>query len=297
MLKYEKGCDNMQKLVKILFGVVIFAVIIACIFLYSIYYRVEHVKINHKTLSSNKISENLNDITIGYISDIYYNEFMHEQRLESMLNTYEKSSADVCIFGGDLFSKRLLKEISEEDIEKLTTLLKDIEAPLGKFAILGDCDLLDEERQELVTNILMDADFEIISSKPIQIRTSQYSDSLTLVGIDSYLQNTIDTEKITSETGKENFHLLVTHCPDFVSQGILDMSSYDAIIAGHSLGGQIRLPLLGATHYPEGAKQYTHGTYQLNTSNLYVCNGLGTMNIDMRLLAAPEIIVLKLQSQ
>lgn len=287
----------MQKLVKILFGMVIFALIIACIFLYSIYYRVDHVKINHKTLYSNKISESLNDISIGFISDIRYNEFMNETRLKSMLESYQDNAGDVCIFGGDLFSKRLLKDISAEDIKTITSLLKDIDAPLGKFAILGDCDLLNEERKELVTTILTNADFEIISSKAVQIRSSQFSDTITLVGIDSYLQNNINTETITSNVGKENFHLLVTHCPDFVNQGILDMSTYDAIIAGHSLGGQIQIPLLGGIIHQEGANEFTRGVHKMNQSTLYISNGLGTINIDMRFLAPPEIIVLKLKSK
>lgn len=296
MVNYIKGCDIVQKLVKILFGLVITALIIASIFLYSIYYRVEHVKINYKTIYSEKITESLDGISIGFISDIRYNEFMDEKRLQNMLHSYQSSSADVCIFGGDLFSERLLVDISEKDITTLTTLLKNIEAPLGKFAILGDSDLLNDERKQLVSKILEDADFEIISSKMIQIKSSQYSDSISLVGIDSYLQNEIKADNITSQLGKENFHLLVTHCPDFVQQGLIDISYFDAMMSGHSLGGQIQLPFLGSLIHQEGAQQYYHGTHKINDSTLYICNGLGTINIDMRLFAPPEIIVLKLKS-
>lgn len=287
----------MQKLVKILLGLVIFALIICSIFLYSIYYRVEHIRINYKTLYSEKITESLNDITIGFISDIRYHEFMNKERLEKMLHSYKSSSADVCIFGGDLFSERLLKDISDEDIQALTTILKDIEAPLGKFAILGDTDLISEERKKQVKQILIDADFEIISNKLIQIRTSQYSDSISLIGIDSYLNNDINVDKLMSQLGTENFHLLVTHCPDLIQQGIVDVGHFNAIMAGHSLGGQIYLPLIGGMIHQEGAQKYYNGTQQLGQSTLYISNGLGTINIDMRLFAPPEIVILKLKTK
>ena len=285
----------MQKLLKIMFALVIIALIISSVFLYSIYYRVEHVRINYKTIYNEKVTESLNDLTIGFISDIRYNEFMNHERLERMLKKYQNTNTDVCIFGGDLFSERLLVDINEDTITTLTTLLKDIEAPLGKFANLGDCDTKDEKRKQLVEQILTDADFEIISNKLIQIRTSQHSDSLSLIGVDAYINNDVDISSYSSQLEKEKFHLLVTHCPDFIQQGTIEISNFDVILSGHSLGGQIYLPILGGMVHQEGATKYYHGAYQINQTKLYISNGLGTINIDMRLFAPPEIIILKLK--
>lgn len=285
----------MQKLIKIMFALVIIALIISSIFLYSIYYRVEHVRINYKSIYNEKITESLNDVTLGFISDIRYNEFMNYDRLEKMIKKYQNTNTDVCIFGGDLFSDRLLVDINEEVISSLTTLLKNIEAPLGKFAILGDCDTKNEEHKKIVEQILTDADFEIISNNLIQIRTSQHSDSLSLIGVDAYINNEVNISSHSSQLEKENFRLLVTHCPDFIQQGIIDISNFDVILSGHSLGGQIYLPLLGGMVHQEGAIKYYHGAYQINQTKLFVSNGLGTINIDMRLFAPPEIIILKLK--
>lgn len=287
----------MQKLIKILIGLIIAALAVAGIFLYSIYYRVEHVKINHRNLYSEKIPESMNDVTIGILSDIRYNEFMNEKRLSNMLHSYKSSSADVCVFAGDLFSERLLKEISEEDIETLTALLKEIEAPLGKFAILGDSDLISEERMKMVKKILTDADFELISSHMIQIRSSKDSDSISLIGIDSYLNHELSLDGLAAKLGNDNYHLLVTHCPDFVNQGLIDLQYFDAIASGHSLGGQIYMPLIGTLLHQEGAQQYYHGSHSIGNTMLYICNGLGTINIDMRLFAPPEILILQLHNK
>ena len=63
------------------------------------------------------------------------------------------------------------------------------------------------------------------------------------------------------------------------------------------MGGQIYLPLLGPLHTMEGAATYNHGSYDINGTSLYVSNGLGTNDIDMRLLAPPQILVFRLQHE
>jgi predicted MPP superfamily phosphohydrolase len=154
---------------------------------------------------------------------------------------------------------------------------------------------LHKTSKQLVEQILTDADFEIISNKLIQIRTSQHSDSLSLIGVDAYINNDVDISSYSSQLEKEKFHLLVTHCPDFIQQGTIEISNFDVILSGHSLGGQIYIPVLGGMVHQEGATKYYHGAYQINQTKLYICNGLGTINIDMRLFAPPEIIILKLK--
>ena len=89
----------------------------------------------------------------------------------------------------------------------------------------------------------------------------------------------------------------MTHCPDIVKTSGINTKYLNLIIAGHSLGGQIYLPLLGPLHTMEGAATYNHGSYDINGTSLYVSNGLGTKDIDMRLLAPPQILVFRLQHE
>ena len=67
---------------------------------------------------------------------------------------------------------------------------------------------------------------------------------------------------------------------------------FDLILAGHSHGGQIRLPLLGALVLPKGVGHYEHGYYETPGGPLYVNAGIGTYRIPFRWNCRPELTLI-----
>ena len=67
------------------------------------------------------------------------------------------------------------------------------------------------------------------------------------------------------------------------------------VLAGHSHGGQIRLPGIGPLWLPRGCRRYVDGVYREGGSTLFVNRGLGTTVAPLRLLAPPEIAILRLR--
>jgi hypothetical protein len=65
----------------------------------------------------------------------------------------------------------------------------------------------------------------------------------------------------------------------------------DLILAGHSHGGQVRLPFIGATLLPFWVDGYVRGWYDTPAGPLYVNVGLGTAALPLRFLCRPEIAV------
>ena len=61
------------------------------------------------------------------------------------------------------------------------------------------------------------------------------------------------------------------------------------ILAGHSLNGQIVLPLIGPLIKKDGAKKYISSYYEINNTLLYVSGGIGNSNYEFRLLNHPSI--------
>lgn len=66
---------------------------------------------------------------------------------------------------------------------------------------------------------------------------------------------------------------------------------FDLILAGHSHGGQVRLPILGALVVPRGVGRYELGHYDTPGGPLYVNAGIGTYRVPLRLNCRPEITV------
>jgi predicted MPP superfamily phosphohydrolase len=86
-------------------------------------------------------------------------------------------------------------------------------------------------------------------------------------------------------------HLLLLHYP-IVADGV--ERRFDLILAGHSHGGQIRLPMVGALVVPKGVAGYDHGYYETQGGPLYVNAGIGTYRIPFRWNCGPEITVVTL---
>ena len=121
-------------------------------------------------------------------------------------------------------------------------IIKSIRAPLGKFAVLGDRDLINEIKN-MVSDILYQSDFEIITNTSVRLR-KQSNASITLIGLDSQINGTIDNTTAFSKINDEDFNLLVT-LSGYLKSTQVNTNYIDLALAGHSLGGQIYLPLFG----------------------------------------------------
>jgi predicted MPP superfamily phosphohydrolase len=83
--------------------------------------------------------------------------------------------------------------------------------------------------------------------------------------------------------------LLLMHYPAMADQ--LHEHAFDLILAGHSHGGQVRLPFYGALVVPHGVGPYELGYYETLGGPLYVNAGIGTYRVPLRINCRPEITV------
>ena len=86
--------------------------------------------------------------------------------------------------------------------------------------------------------------------------------------------------------------VLLIHYP--MQADRLDGRRYDLILAGHSHGGQVRLPFYGAPVLPYGVGRYQMGSYESLGGPLYVNAGIGTYMFPVRFNCRPEITVVRL---
>lgn len=284
-----------KKLLKIFSVLLIVALIIAGFFFYSIYVSVGRLNIDYQTLSSDKIPADMDDVSIAFFSDIHYGTFMNEERLTTMIDKINNVHPDILVFAGDIFDHPELNMPNEETIMKMTEFFSSLEAPLGKFAVLGEQDEINDDVKAMIQNMMYQSNFELITNASVRLR-NQSNSSITLVGVDSMVNGTIDISSAFQNVNAEEYNILVTHCPDLATSNELPQASIDIMVAGHSHGGQVYLPLLGPLSAVEGATTYNHGSYTINNMKLIVTNGLGTTNMDMRLFAPPQVTFFRLNS-
>ncbi len=69
----------------------------------------------------------------------------------------------------------------------------------------------------------------------------------------------------------------------------LDGARFDLIMAGHSHGGQVRVPFFGPLFLPWGVGRYDLGRFETAGGPLYVNAGIGTYHLPLRFNCRPEI--------
>jgi predicted MPP superfamily phosphohydrolase len=86
--------------------------------------------------------------------------------------------------------------------------------------------------------------------------------------------------------------LLLTHNPDIFPTV---PARVNLTLAGHTHGGQVRIPLYGPPIVPSRyGRRYAAGHVSENGRHLFVTTGTGTSILPVRFLVPPEIVVLEL---
>ncbi len=85
--------------------------------------------------------------------------------------------------------------------------------------------------------------------------------------------------------------ILMEHHPDAVEQ--VRGEQFDVVLAGHTHGGQVRIPFANRSALPIDIGKYGRGLYQTPCGPLYVNPGIGTFYLNMRFLCRPEITVIE----
>jgi hypothetical protein len=92
--------------------------------------------------------------------------------------------------------------------------------------------------------------------------------------------------------------VLLCHAPDYVDDLLPTPAgrALSLMLSGHTHGGQIRIPLIGATSLPPLGHKYVEGWFRFGNLQLYVNRGLGTVGLPVRFNCPPEITLFTLRS-
>ena len=94
----------------------------------------------------------------------------------------------------------------------------------------------------------------------------------------------------STDPGMKN--ILLMHYPAWVK--LLRGQKFDLMLAGHSHGGQVRIPFYGPIMVPYGVDEYDLGLFQTEAGPLYVNPGIGWYPVPIRFNCRPEITVIEI---
>ncbi|MBI2252591.1 MAG: metallophosphoesterase [Armatimonadetes bacterium] len=263
-----------------------FFILISLIFTYAYFIEPYNLKV-----SEHKINFNFyfSQIKIIHISDLHLGAFLKEKWIKEVIHKINQLQADFIFITGDLMDRR-----KQVEIDRYISILGLLRAKSGIYAVLGNHDQSKEIKELL--NSLEKIKIKVLINESEKISLNGFH--FWILGVnDPYIGR--DNLKLALEgIPEDNFKLLLSHSPDILRR--IESKKINLILAGHTHGGQVRLPffktLIPFSTYKE-INYYSSGLFKIKDSWIYVNRGLGMDNLPFRFLSSPEITVLKISGK
>ena len=223
------------------------------------------------------MASSLAGLRIGLITDLHRSLFVSHDDVARAVTSLLIEKPDLIVLGGDYvtWGDRDYVLPSAEALAPLT-------APYGVFAILGNHDDDHDMPAALGRNgvqVLKDA----------RTRLTIRNETIDLVGIRFWTKRRSDIAALAKHAAPMT--ILLAHDPRrMVEAAALGLP---LVLSGHTHGGQVVLPLLGAVaaaKFPVVA-----GIGHRNRTVLFVSRGVGTIYLPVRINCPPEVALLTLQ--
>ena len=247
-------------------------------------------------ISLSRLPAAFDGLTIAQLSDFHYDDYSTVFPIRKAIEMVNRLHPDLVVLTGDFvtipaFSDYLHNAKSAGNAaDPCADLLSGLQARLGKFAILGNHD--SDSDPPRVINALQSRGMQVLRNHSIPLE--QEGKRLWLAGIDDALVGKPDIGTTLRGIPADESVILLAHEPDYADEAA--KHSVDLQLSGHSHGGQVRFPLVGAPFLPELARKYPWGLHQIGPLTLYTNIGLGTIRMPVRFNCPPEVTLFTLRS-
>lgn len=240
------------------------------------------VEINRVTIDIRQLPGAFEGLRIAQLSDVHHSSWMSAERISEIVDAVNAIGADVIVLTGDYVS------YSPYYIAGAAEVLGRLSAPLGVFAVLGNHDFWNNADE--MTRALTKEGIEVLRNA--HTRFEHRGDSIVVAGIDDLTVRAADLDRALRGTDPSQVRLLLSHNPGIVRRAAL--RAVDLVLSGHTHGGQVHVPLIGAPGVYGVPKELVAGHARLGATQIYVNRGLGTVIVPVRLGSCPEITVFTL---
>lgn len=230
-------------------------------------------------IESEKLPNSFHGQKIIHISDLNYGTSFTSKDLETITKKIKNLKPDILIFSGNLIDKNIA--LDKENKELIIKNLLSLESVSYKFSVIGKND-----NTEIFQEIMRESGFTILDNTSTLVYNEENTPIL-ISGISSdsndfsFLNTTIEELDTTNL-----FKIIISHSAELIDN-IIDTNP-DLVLSGNTLGGLLNPGFTKPLLLKDNQKYYKQ-YYKINNTELFVSNGLGTSDINMRFNNFPTI--------
>jgi uncharacterized protein len=243
-------------------------------------YARRQFEVSRETLLVSGLAPALAGLRVGFLTDLHRSDTVTEEIASTAVGLLMAERPDIIMLGGDYVTwgggrnRRFVGAAAEA--------LAPLSAPHGVFAILGNHD----DDREMPSALAAKG---VAVLKDARTRIEINGEPLDIAGIRFWTRKVVDIERVIR--GASSNLVLLAHTPSRLPEAAALV--VPLVLSGHTHGGQIVLPGLGAI----AAREFpvVAGTARRDSTTIFVSRGVGTVYVPVRLNCPPEVALLTLQ--
>ncbi|KKD38599.1 MAG: metallophosphoesterase [Limnoraphis robusta] len=267
------------------------------------------LRVEHLTLGIANLPASLQGIRLAQLSDLHYDGFkLSDELLAEAIAETNKAEPDLILLTGDYVTN------DPQPIHRLVLHLKQLRSKAGIYAVLGNHDYYYRYSSRVITEALTKIGIQVLSNQVVY----PLGDRLALIGLPDIYSGQFNPASVMDTVDPMTPRIVLSHSPDTAE--LLQKWRVDLQLSGHTHGGQVVLPGLGALpgvmrdvqcQLPEPLRfliplktnckrmfkhwEWASGLHQVGSNCLYVNRGLGTYPPG-RFNCPPEVTIITLKS-
>ncbi len=276
-----------KKRIRITLGIV-FLLIVSCL-IWGFFVEPNRLVVRQEAIQIDQWPKELSGLRIALIADIHTGgRFIDDNKLRTIVELTNQQNPDLIVLLGDYMSPNSWHSRRVEP-EVTAAAMKNLHAPLGVYAVLGNHDWWyngGKVRRAFEANGIPVLDNEVAEIK-------RQDGSFWLAGLADFWTRPQHVSETIAKVPQGAPVIAITHNPDvFPSLP----QSVPLLLAAHTHGGQVNLPLIGTPIVPSrNGRKYTAGHVFENGHHMFVTTGIGTSILPIRFRVPPEIVILTIK--
>ncbi len=219
-------------------------------------------------------------LSILHISDLHFHGTPDRRYFDYLFDHLTEWEPDLVVFTGDLLDEQRLTDW-------LPTTLGRLDAPLGRFFILGNHDWYLEERS--IHKAIEELGWINVAGRTFDLQHENHK-----IVIGGSEMPWMAKHPNFSQSPEEEFRILLSHTPDNFNWS--RSHDVDLMLSGHNHGGQVVLPFIGPVYSPSiHGVRYAGGTFRKPPTLMHVSRGISG-RYPLRLNCKPEATLLSLRA-
>lgn len=236
-------------------------------------------------LPINGLPASLDGLRLIHLTDLHFTRHWYPAH-DELLRHIAQSDADLIVITGDLVD---YKPDYRRGVSCVRRLFDGLKSRYGTYTILGNHD------GHLMAQYLSHMPTRLIDGTTVLVNINDAS--IELIGLPGVDRSELEPDFFRNLSKKQPGipRIVLSHYPDHIRK--IAQLEPDLVLAGHTHGGQVRLPMIGPifTH-DRLPRKYVSGIHRYGESWLVVGRGMGFSWLPIRLFCPAQTIEIILRA-